>query len=142
MARKALLDTDTLLDACMRDRPDWAYVDLLLDDIASGKLDGYIAATSLKDACRTLAENVGEHAARELALASVDAFTVIEVNAALCRLVANSDEPRFEDGITRACAESAGVDFIISRNKKAFLKSPVKRLSVRDYAALFCEVDD
>lgn len=142
MARKVLLDTDTLLDACMSDRPDWTYVDLLLDDIARGKLDAYIAATSLEDACRALAEQSGQKAARELALAALDAFTVVEVNAALCRLVANSDEPDFGNGVLRACAEGAEVDFIISRNEKAFLKSPIKRLSARDYAKLFCEVDE
>ena len=141
MARKAILDTDTLLDACMSGRPDWAYVDLLLDDIASGELDACIAATSLKEACTVLTERIGEKAARELAAASINAFSIIEVGAATFRIALESDEPNFADAVVRACAESAHVDFIISRNESAFGKSHIKRLSARDYVELFSSSD-
>lgn len=141
MSKKAFLDTDTLLDACLSGRPDWAYVDLLLDDVASGELEAYIAASSLKEACNALTERIGEKAARELAAASIIAFNIIEVSAATFRIALESDEPDFADAIIRACAESAHVDFIISRKENAFRKSPIKRLSAQDYVDLFSNSD-
>lgn len=42
----------------------------------------------------------------------------------------------------RACAESVPVDFIISRDGKAFARSFIKRLSAQDYINLFCEVEE
>lgn len=139
MSRKALLDTNALLDSAMSERPDWQYAVMLLDEIAYGNLEGFIAATSLKDAYFVLAEYADEHAAREFVEAAVDAFSVVAVDDALCRMAAGGNEPDFEDGIIRACAEHAGVDFIISRDSRAFLRSPIKRLSPREYIDLFCE---
>jgi len=141
MNRKVFIDTNVLLDACMGERPGWQWATMLLDEIAYGKLDGCIAATSLKDAYYILGKYAGEPAAREFVFAALDAFEVIGVDGSLCRTAATSDEPDFEDGIIRACAERAGVSFIISRDEGAFHKSAIKRLSAQDYAKLFCETD-
>lgn len=115
---------------------------MLLDEIAYGNLEGFIAATTLKDAYFVLGKYAGESEAREFVLAALDAFSVIGVDDSLCRMAARSNEPDFEDGIIRACAEQEGVDFIISRDEKAFLKSSIKRLSARDYVDLFCEYEE
>ena len=140
MSRSALIDTNILLDACMSERPDWAYAVMLLDEIAFGKLDGYICSTSLKDGYYVLTKYAGKQVATEFVQAALDSFTVLSVDETACRIAIRSNEPDFEDGIIRACAEQAQVDFIISRDEKAFLKSPVRRLTAREYADLFCEV--
>ena len=141
MNRTVFIDTNTLLDACMSERPHWAYAAMLLDEISFGKLEACISATSLKDAYYVLTKYAGEKAARDFVLAALDAFTVVGVDAAVCRLAARSNEPDFEDGIVRACAENAGVDFIISRNDKAFRASFLKRLDAREYVELFCDAE-
>lgn len=140
MNKRVLLDTNILLDAAISERPDWQYAVMLLDEIAYGKLDAGIAATSLKDVYFVLGKYADEQAARQFVRAALDAFTIVDVNAALCRAAAFSDEPDFEDGIIRACAELEGVDFIISRDEAAFTKSPIKRLSAREYVDMFCDV--
>ena len=142
MRRKALLDTNILLDAVMSERPDWEYATMLLDEIAYGELEGVIAATSLKDAYFVLTKYAGEDAARDFVNAALDAFEVVEVSDSICRIAARSNEPDFEDGIIRACAEQANVDFIISRDERAFLKSRIKRLDAHDYVELFCEATE
>ena len=139
MTRKALLDTNILLDACMGERPDWAWAVMLLDEIAYNRLDGYIASTSLKDAYYILTKYADEPTAREFVLAALDLFEVAGVDAGLCRQAAMSNEPDFEDGVIRACAEQANVDFIISRDERAYRKCAIKRLDAHDYAELFCE---
>ena len=101
-----------------------------------------VAASSLKDAYFVLSKYADEASAREFVKAAIEAFTVIAIDDALCRTAANGNEPDFEDGIIRACAEREGASFIISRDEKAFLRSPVKRLSAREYADLFCDYEE
>ena len=142
MRVKALFDTNVLLDAAMCERPGWASAMLLLDEIAYESMDGLIAAASLKDLYYVLSKYRGEAAAREYVEAVIDAFTLIATDEAVCRSAAKSDEPDFEDGIIRACAESANVDFIISRDETAFRTSKVRRLSPQEYVDLFCDVEE
>lgn len=51
-------------------------------------------------------------------------------------LVRNSNEPVFEDGLIRACAELNGADFIITRGKDAFAKSKVRSVTAAEYLDL------
>ena len=141
MNNKLFFDTNILLDAAMSTRPGWAAATLILDEIAFSHAQGFIASTSLKDVYYILSKYADEPSARRFVLALLDAFEVIPVDAALCRIAATSNEPDFENGIIRACAESVPVNFIISRDEKAFHKSPIKHLSASDYVDLFCDIE-
>lgn len=142
MSRKLLLDTNVLLDVAMGERAGWAAATLLVDEFAYGQSIGYVSALSLKDVYYILCKYADEPSARAYVLAVMDLFEAISVDMGLCRIAAQSDEPDFEDGLIRACAEHAGVDYIISRDEAAFAKSPIKRLSPRQYLDKFCEVED
>ncbi|WP_165046264.1 PIN domain-containing protein [Adlercreutzia sp. ZJ138] len=142
MSRKLLVDTNILLDAAMGERPGWAAATMLIDEITYEDVHGYVCAGSLKDVYYVLTKYADEKAAREFIVALMDLFEVVAIDYALCHIAATSDEPDFEDGLIRACAESVPVDFIISRDEKAFKRSPIKRLSAQDYLDLFCEVDE
>ena len=141
MSRKVLVDTNILLDAWMKERPDWAAAVLLMDEFAYEEVQGYVCAGTLKDAYYVLGKYADEESARQLVLAVMDLFEVVPLDEPLCRVAALSDEPDFEDGLIRACAESVPVDFIISRDEKAFAKSRIRRLSAQDYIDLFCDVE-
>lgn len=141
MNRKILLDTNILLDAAMSERSGWSAAMLIFDEVANGKATGYVSVLSLKDAYYVLTKYAGESAAREYVSASLSAFELIGVDGNTCYLAVKSNESDFEDAIIRSCAEGACVDFIISRDEAAFLKSPIKRLSAQDYVNLFCEVE-
>lgn len=142
MNRKLLLDTNILLDAAMEERPEWASASLLMDEFLYEGVTGYVSALSLKDIYYILTKYAGEVAARQYILALMDLFEVIPVDGALCRMAALSDEPDFEDGVVRACAEGVPVNFIISRDAGAFANSPIRCLSARKYLDLFCEVEE
>ena len=142
MRRRVLLDTNILLDSCMSERPDWQYAIMLLDEIAFGELDACIASASLKDVYFVLGKYADEPTARQFVDAALDAFTVVDIDVALCRTAVRSDEPDYEDGIIRACAEREDADFIISRDEAAFARSPIKRLSAREYVELFCDAEE
>lgn len=142
MSRKLFVDTNVLLDAAMGERPGWAAAVLLMDEFAYAGTKGYISASSLKDVYCILTKYSDEASAREFVIAAMNLFEVVAVDSTVCRVAALSNEPDFEDGIVRACAESVPVDFIISRDEKAFAKSPIKRLSAQDYLDIFCDVQE
>lgn len=54
-----------------------------------------------------------------------------------CELSMRSGEPDFEDGLVRACAELNEVDFIPTRDERAFRTSRVRALTCREYLELF-----
>lgn len=142
MSKKLLVDTNILLDAAMSERPGWAPAVILMDEFACEAAQGYVSALSLKDVYYVLTKYAGEQEARQFVIAVMDLLEVVAVDSALCRLASLSDEPDFEDGLVRACAESVPVDFIISRDESAFTRSPVKRLSAQQYIDLFCDVEE
>lgn len=142
MNRKLLLDTNILLDAAMSEREGWAAAVMLMDEFAYENVDGYVCATSLKDIYYVLTKYDTEASARDFVLAILDLFEIVSIDKAMCRMAARSDEPDFEDGIIRMCAETLPVDFIISRDKSAFARSPVRRISAQEYLYTFCEVEN
>ena len=142
MNRRLLIDTNILLDAAMGERPGWAAATLLMDELAYGEAVGFVASVSLKDAYYVLTKYADEAAAREFVLAVMDLCQVAAVDGITCRLAALSDEPDFEDGLIRACAEGNRIDYIISRDKEAFARCAIKRLSAQEYVDLFCDVEE
>ena len=50
-----------------------------------------------------------------------------------CDRSLKSNEPDFEDGLVRACAELNGADFIITRDEDAFVGSKVKSVTAKEF---------
>ena len=142
MPRRALADTNIILDAAMPERPDHAYALMLLDEVAYGELNLAVAATSLKDVYYVLSKYSDEPSARQYVNSMMDAFEILSVDSAICRAASANNEPDFEDGIVRACAEMASVDLIITRDKSAFERSTVRSMSARRYIELFCDIQE
>ncbi len=141
MSRTALADTNILIDMALPDRPEHDAALMLLDEVAYHELELYIAAPSLKDAYYILTKCGSEADARQYVVQAMNVFHVLPVDESVCRAAAASNEPDFEDGIVRVCAEQAGVDCILSRDKAAFAKSPVRSMDVRAFLELFCDVE-
>lgn len=142
MPRKLLIDTNILLDAALAERPERAYALLLMDEFVYSEAEGYITSLSLKDIYYILSKYQDASSARQFVISLMDIFNVVAVDSAICRTATVSNEPDFEDGIVRACAEQVPVDFIITRDSEAFARSPIKKLSARSYLDLFCEVEE
>ncbi len=58
---------------------------------------------------------------------------VAPVSAEECDRSLRSNEPDFEDGLVRACAELNGADFIITRDEDAFAGSKVKSATAKEF---------
>lgn len=137
LTAKLLLDTNYLIDYADETRPDSASTIALFRAIVKGKFDAVISAASLKDAYYLLAKHLGEQAARDWVRVFIRALSVEPLDVEACAIALESNEPDFEDGCVRAIAERDNVDFIITRDKKAFARSWIKAYSAKEFLELF-----
>lgn len=135
--RYALADTNVLLDIALPKRPQHIDAVSLLDEVSVNALTLCVSAGSLKDVYYLLTKYSNEVTARSYIKQLLVLVEIAPVDESICQLALASDEPDFEDGIIRACAELTGVDFILSRDENAFRTSPVRRLSPAEYMELF-----
>jgi predicted nucleic acid-binding protein len=130
---RLLLDTNILLDAVMRGRPQSAEARQVLDRCNGWGDMGLVAAVSLKDLYYVLGKCWGEPTARECVERLMGLVVVAPVGGEEADLALHAGEPDFEDGLVRACAELNDVDFIITRDAAAFRKSRVRSVTAAEY---------
>lgn len=94
------------------------------------------ASLSLKDVYYVLAKKKGKAAARTAVKYLMDLVVVAPITFEDCDISLNSNEPDFEDGLIRACAELNGADIILTRDKAAFQKSFVRSMTCAEYLAI------
>lgn len=133
MTNQLLLDTNILLDAAIGDRLGHRDALALYELCRQGKAYAGVCATSLKDVYYVLCRYWNELRARTYIRVLIDSMEVQRVDSRLCSIAVESDEPDFEDGIVRACAERWKADYIISRDEKAYANSHIKRVTAEEY---------
>lgn len=131
--RRVLFDTNILLDAVCRTRPDSEAACMALKFCNGGGDMGLVCAGSLKDAYYVLERQYGESQARKAISWLMDLLVIAPVGTEECELSLNSNEPDFEDGLVRACAELNDVDFILTRDAGAFRASRVRSMTCPEY---------
>lgn len=130
---RVLLDTNILLDSVIPNRPQHDGALALLNWCNSSGDYGFAAATSYNDAYYVLCRAYNEAIAREALERLLGLVAVAPVSAEECDRSLRSNEPDFEDGLVRACAELNGADFIITRDKDAFAGSKVKSVTAKEF---------
>lgn len=133
---RVLLDTNILLDVLIQGRPErddaW---DLL--EWCNGSGDVAMACSlSFKDVYYILQRELSEPQARNAVKKLMELVVIAPVDAEATYGAVQSNEPDFEDGLVRCCAELNGADFIITRDKDAFAWSKVKSLSAGEFIEL------
>ena len=134
---RAFLDTNFLLDCVVPGRPEHSEAQLVKQLINVGLIDGVVSACSLKDVYYILTKQVGEEVARDVVRDGLKSYAVEPLDRDACLTSAYSDEPDYEDGCIRAMAERAGVDFIITRDRAAFVRSTIKSFSPAEFIRAF-----
>ena len=129
---RVLLDTNVLLDFFSTTRSDHDVVVALLVRMRAAKVSIAVAATSLKDTYYVLSRSDGEPVARQAVTSAMATMDILPIDAECCRTALAGTEPDFEDGLIRTAAETAELDYIISRDTRAFTGSRVPRLTPAD----------
>lgn len=135
-SRRVFFDTNALLDAVDERRPGSEAACKALQYCNGGGDMGLVAPMSLKDVYYILGKQRGEALARDAINYLMGLFIVEPFGAADCMKSIKSDEPDFEDGLIRACAELNEATFILTRDKNAFRHSTVRSLTCEEYTEL------
>ncbi len=133
---RVLLDTNVILDAVCPERPESQEAMRVLHRCNGAGDMGIVLPTSLNDAYCIMRKRNGESGARAAIDQLMGLLVIASFGGEECDLSLHSNEPDFEDGLMRACAELNDVDFILTRDKKAFAHSKVKSLSCSEYLEL------
>jgi predicted nucleic acid-binding protein len=139
---RLLLDTNILLDAILSNREHSSEAQALIDSCCGWGDLGMTCCLSLKDTYYIATRVHGKTWAREAVGRLMDLLPVAPVDAETCARALGSDEPDFEDGIIRACAELNDVDFIVTRDKDAFAHSKVRSVTAAQYLEIACAKDE
>ena len=129
---KVVADTNFLLDVMVPSRPLADAAASVFDALNADRVAVAVCAGSLKDAYYIARRECTEEGNRAWLNLFLDRFDVFPIDSLLCRAALTSDEPDFEDGLIRVCAEWWEADYIVSRDRKAFVNSKVPRIESPD----------
>ena len=122
---KILFDTNVLLDVLL-DRPPFSKgASILLSQLESGLLMGYVGATSIPTIHYLARKAVGVRAAKDQVELLLTLLEVAPVNRLVLESALKSSMSDFEDAILAASAHHAGIDAIITRDTRDFKNAPL-----------------
>jgi len=126
------LDTNIIIDFFDDTRACHEDATKLVDAALISNCTLYVAATTCKDSYFYLTRARGETAARTCLQSIFTTMELLPVDNRCCYEAFHSSEPDFEDGVIRSCAELNLMDYLVSRDAKAFKDSQVKVLSPQE----------
>ena len=130
---RLLIDTNTLLDAVIPERPQSQEACRVLAECNGGGDIGLACSLSLRDVYYVLERFYDREAARKLVASLMDLVVIAPVGAEECEMSMRGNEPDFEDGLGRAAAELNDIDFIITRDAAAFKRCRIRSLTAGEY---------
>jgi predicted nucleic acid-binding protein len=128
-----MIDTNILMNTLSPSRPECREARELIDRCSGWGEFGMASSLSFKDVYYLSSRMFGERQARAIVEHLMGMLAVAPVDAEVCHMALRSDEPDFEDGIIRACAELNGADFIVTHDREAFAHSTVRSVSDAEY---------
>lgn len=135
---KILFDVNVVVDILEKSE-DFFYSYVSYDTAIEKGFTPCIPVSSVSDIVYVLgARNyVSKKKARESISGIMVMFDLIDAIPADCAQASESEMPDFEDALIAFSAERNGVDFIVTRNKKDFRKSPVPALTPQEFVAIY-----
>ncbi len=120
---KILIDTNIVLDLLLEREPFVENAILLFEQIEQGKLEGYIAATTITNIFYIIRKTEG----REVAIAAINRLLIglrfCAVDRQTVETALSLGLKDFEDSIQLACATLSQLDGIVTRDRKDFIGS-------------------
>lgn len=129
---KVLIDTNIILDYLLEREPFLQDAELLFDAIDSGRVIGYVTATTLTNIfyiARRQTQSV--ELARQAISTTLAIMVICSVNRAILESALASGLTDFEDAVQIFCAVYQGLEAIVTRDLQGFSSSAIPVLSVR-----------
>jgi len=117
---KIFFDTNVVLDVLLAREPWRAAAERLWRACDEGRATGYIAATTLTNVFYVARKHKGAVDARKAVSILLEAFDVVAVDRLTLASAVARGGADFEDDLQIACAHSAAVDVIVTRDLAGF----------------------
>ena len=126
---KLLIDANILLDVLQKREPHYKYSSIIWKLCEAGKVTGYVSVLTFMNMVYIMRKELSPEKIDDVykALALIFTFEALTEED-----VKNALEMRlkdFEDAVQIQTAKRVGADFIITRNVKDFMKSPIPAYS-------------
>ncbi len=135
---KVFLDTNILLDYLLKRQPFYDKAKKIFD-MCLFKIDGCVTPHSLVDVFYMLSERTDaspEYCKETILKLHNVLFVVSETDGSVKKAASNNSFDDFEDSMQNESAIIAGVDYIITRNKKDFERSSIPVVSPEEFLDL------
>lgn len=127
--RRALFDTNVILDVLLGREPHFAASAAALDTAARGGVEGYVAGHAVTTIAYLLQRQLGAAGSRAVLADLLTQLRVAPVTDGVVRRALDSARRDFEDAICDAAAGEVGADVIVTRNVADFVASGVPAVS-------------
>ena len=124
---KVLIDSDVILDLLLDREPFGTQSEQIFESLTTERIQGYVTVAALLNIYYIVRKALGRNTALDCVrrLLETDGLEVFAVDKRHVQTALNSAMTDFEDAVQAAVAEVAGIDMIITRNKRDFRQSPV-----------------
>lgn len=126
---RILVDTNILLDV-LCSRKEFAENSLRIFRLCETRLmAGYISALSIPNIVYIMRKELDRERIKEILHTLMMLFSVVELREIDLLKAAELPFSDYEDAIQSVCASRARADYIVTRNKKDFVNSPVSAVT-------------
>ena len=130
---KVLFDTNVLLDAMLAREPFVADAAFLLNAVESGRIEGFMSATTVTDVHYLVGRQTKSSEAAIVAVTRLLALMEIcAVDREILEQAIVLGLPDFEDAVQIACAIELELEEIVTRDVNGFAGSPIPVLSPQE----------
>ncbi len=127
-----LIDTDVLIDVALDREPFSDAASELLDRVQMGPKRAFVAWHSLSDFCSLVTPARGGSDARAFIAELIRFVAVAECGTDAIAYAVGLGMSGFEDAMQVAAARACGARFVVTRNARAFKRSPIPAIAPQE----------
>ena len=134
-AKAVFVDTNVLIDVVCAERVEHAVArEMFLRAARGGQCRFYALSSSLKDVYYVLCRHYArERDARDAVIGLATELGIVDLTKRMMLDGCLSDEPDVEDALVRIAAESVDARVIVSRDRRAFARYLIPRMTPREF---------
>jgi predicted nucleic acid-binding protein len=129
---RALIDTNVVLDVLLERLPFFDEADAVWKKCDEGVIDGFVSAVTITTIFYVARKLLGAQQALEAVATCMEAFQIAPIDRHALELALQLTGDDFEDNVQIACARTAQLDHVITRDRTGFAASDVAVLTPRE----------
>ncbi len=131
---RVLLDTCVIIDVLQHREPFWSDAYTLFLEIANHHADGFVTAKSLTDIYYLTHRLTHDNKETRKVISTIlIPFDLLDTSAMDCRRALSSDLSDYEDAVMVETALRSGMDCIVTRNQRDYVKAPLPVYSPAEF---------